>query len=78
LVKTESQLFMSLKGSPENQFFLNLISLLENRLETIKNDMVDSDEVDHRIQKGRARELKHLISGLTRKPVSEQYTGSFN
>ena len=76
--KPESKLFASLKGSPENQFFLNLITLLEGRLETIKNDMIDSDDTDINIQKGRARELKHLISGLLRKPVTEQFTGSFN
>lgn len=78
MVKTETALFSSLKGSPENQFFLNLISLLESRLEVIKNELVDSDESDTVILKGRARELKHLILGLTRKPVVDQYTGSFN
>ena len=77
MAKPENQLFTSLKGSPENQFFLNLVSLLEYRLETVKNDLVDSDEIDTQVHKGRARELKYLISGLTRKPVEEQFTGAF-
>ena len=76
--KSEAQLFTSLKGSPDNQFFKNLLSLLENRLESVKNDWINSDEADEKIQKGKARELKHLISGLTRKSVKDQYTGSFN
>jgi hypothetical protein len=70
----------SLKRNPDNQMFLNLVSLLEFKLDVIKDQLVrcDDDAETKRLQ-GRARELAEILAGLKRKPVAEQeYTGSFS
>jgi hypothetical protein len=69
-----------LRRSTENEMYFALKSLLEIRLETVKNQMIDSTTTaEYNILKGRARELRELLLDLTRKPVNTNYkTGAFN
>lgn len=72
-------LYSSLKRNPDNQFYLDLVKLLEFRLDVVKKQLVKAVEEGEmkRIQ-GRALELTELLQGLQRKPVQEQHTGAFN
>jgi hypothetical protein len=57
---------------------LVLVALLECRLETLKNELIDCNDAEYKKVKGRAKEIQYLISGLTRKALKKQYTGAFN
>lgn len=67
-----------LKRNTENEFYLNLVMVLEGRIEDIKDDLckVDDDKECLRLQ-GRVRELQHLLGSLKRKPVDSSYDGAY-
>jgi hypothetical protein len=73
-----SEMYTSLKRNPDNKFFLDLIKLLEFKLDTSKTQLVKAVGVDEfqKIQ-GRALELTELLQGLQRKPVHKQPDGAF-
>jgi hypothetical protein len=68
-----------LKRNPDNQFFVDLVKLLEFRLSTVQDQIVRSveDNETKRLQ-GRALELMDMLSALQRKPVKPQSTGAFS
>ncbi len=74
-------LYNNIKRNPDNQFFKDLMTLLNFRLDTVKDQwIVSTDDRESTKLQGRAAELKDIISALSRKPVndSEQHTGSFD
>ena len=74
-----SSMYNSLKRSPDNQFYLNLIQLLEFKLSTIKNQLIDAedDKEIHRLQ-AKAREIRDTLRGLELKPrVLDTYDGGY-
>ena len=77
--KRSRDLLKGLQRNPDNQFYMQLRDYISARSEEIR-DLIcletDMDEVK-RLQ-GRAGELKDLLAGLNRKPVVDQYTGSFS
>lgn len=75
----QAELYKSLRRNPDNQFFIDLMTLLEFRLDVVKGLLVQANNIGEiqRLQ-GRALELNDTISALTRKPVAKQHTGSFN
>jgi hypothetical protein len=58
---------------------MQLRDYAEARLSEIQNNLLLETDMDNvkRLQ-GRAGELKDLLAGLDRKPVVEQFTGSFS
>jgi predicted SprT family Zn-dependent metalloprotease len=55
------------------------MELLKFRDSVIKEQLVDIvDDSEFKRLQGRGKEIKEMISNLTRKPVSTQHTGSFN
>jgi hypothetical protein len=75
-----TELINRLKRNTDNQFFLDLVQLLEFRLSVIKDQLVKcTDEPETKRLQGRGQELQELITDLTRKPlVSKQATGAFH
>jgi hypothetical protein len=74
-----TELYNSLKRNTDNQFYLDLIKLLEFRLDTAKGQLVDAVDIDEmkRLQ-GRAAELKDILTALQRRPIQSQQTGAFD
>jgi hypothetical protein len=53
--------------------------LLNFRLAVIKDQLVETtDDSEYKRLQGRGKEIKDMISNLTRKPVDTQSTGAFN
>jgi hypothetical protein len=72
-------LYNSLKRNTDNRFYLDLIKLIEFRLETIKNQMIDAVETDElKKLQGRGAELRDMLTSLQRRPVEAQRTGAFD
>ena len=80
MVKTQTALYSSLRRNPDNQFFVDLMALLEFRLSAIKDQLIKvTDDSEFKRLQGRGQEIDDMITALTRKPVtSKQITGSFN
>lgn len=78
MVKDENALYDQIKRSPDNQFYLNLISLIDMKLANVKDKMIDSKGDDTLIYQGRARELRDLKNGLALKArvLDDQFTGA--
>ena len=72
-------LYNSLRRNTDNSFYLDLIKLLEFKLDIAKSQLVDAVDVDEmkRLQ-GRAAELKEILVALQRKPIKSQLTGAFD
>jgi hypothetical protein len=71
--------FNNLKRSPENQFYRDLVTLLEFRLSTVTTELIDAQgDVTLKLQ-GKAQELKTLLKGLELKArkFDDQYTDSY-
>lgn len=73
----QASLFNNLKRSPDNQFYRDLVTLLEFKLDTTKTQLIESDGNDTLRLQGRAKELKEILDGLTRKPSRQQHDGAF-
>jgi len=77
----QTEIYSKLKRNPDNQFFVDLMTLLNFRLDTIKRQLIESTEDQETIRlQGRGKELSEMISALTRKPVdsTKMMTGGFN
>ena len=77
----QAALYGSLRRNPDNQFFVDLMSLLEFRMSVIKDQLVmATDDNEFKRLQGRGQEIHEMITALTRKPVSanKQKTGAFN
>ena len=72
-------LYNSLKRNTDNQFYVDLVKLLEFRLDTVKNQMIDTVDPNelHKLQ-GRGCELRDMLTSLQRRPVGAQRTGAFD
>lgn len=68
-----------MKSSPDSTSYLRLVDYCNTRIVEIQGLLVKETDMDEvkRLQ-GRATELFELLSGLVRKPVTNQYTGSFD
>lgn len=77
--KRSRELLAGLQRNPDNQFYMQLRDYINRRSEEIRDLLCNETDMDEvkRLQ-GRAGELKDLLAGLDRKPVVEQYTGSFS
>jgi len=75
-----TELYNSVKSSPDNQLFINFTNLLEFKLDVIKKQLIQAVDSTEMIRlQGRAQELQDILDALRRQPVSKpQYTGSFN
>jgi hypothetical protein len=74
------ELYRSLIGNTDNQYYLNLLDLI-NKLagETLEKLVKTTDKDEMLRLQGQARSLQDMHSNLTRKPVdNKQYTGSFS
>jgi hypothetical protein len=77
--KNQAALYGSLRRNTDNQFFVDLMVLLNFRLAVIKDQLVETaDDDEYKRLQGRGKEIKDMISNLTRKPVDKQATGAFN
>ena len=71
-------MYKRLRRNTDGDFYKDLVSLLEFRLDTLKNELVECGSVDeYRKLQGRAAELKDMLSHLHRKPVKSQCTGAY-
>ena len=78
--KKQTAIINRLKRNTDNQFYIDLLEYLDNRLEVIKVQLVNAPDDDEfkRLQ-GRGRELHEFITALTRKPIDvKQHSGAFN
>jgi hypothetical protein len=68
-----------LRRSPDNQFFMNLMELLQSMDYEILRLIVKTTDKDEILRlQGKAQVLEGLIYDLTRKPtVASEHTGSF-
>jgi ppGpp synthetase/RelA/SpoT-type nucleotidyltranferase len=74
----QTALFNNLKRSPDNQFYIDLTTLLNAKLDTVKDQLVESNDTEDILRlQGRAKELTELLKGLTRKPIKKQFDGAF-
>jgi hypothetical protein len=73
------QLIDGMKRNTDSHFYLSLTEYLQTRLYEIQELLCRTDDTHdiYRLQ-GRANELEDFLKALTRKPVTEQHTGSFN
>lgn len=72
-------LYNSLRRNTDNSFYLDLVKLLEFKLDTVKNQLIDAVEInDMKRLQGRAAELKEMLTALQRKPIVRQQTGAFD
>jgi hypothetical protein len=72
------ELINSLKRNPDNAFFLDLVKLLEFRLDIIKNQLVDASDNEYKKLQGQGFELRTMLSDLKRRPVDSPFTGGFD
>ena len=79
MANKSKKLIDQLKSNPDNASYLRLVEYATTRVYEIQEMLVTETDPDKlfRLQ-GRATELNELLKGLTRKPVTEQYTGSFD
>jgi hypothetical protein len=78
LVKTERALYESLKRNTDNEFFINLIALLDSRIKSVNDKWPREIGIENiSILQGRAQELKDIRDALLRRPVATQHTGAF-
>lgn len=79
MANTKTKSYMdSLKQHPEGTQYQILIKYLELRSAELKDRLVietDSDEIK-RIQ-GRAREIRDMLKGLTRRPIVNEFDGAY-
>jgi hypothetical protein len=68
-----------LKRNPDNQFFIDLMNLLEFRLSVIKDQLIKvTDDNEYKRIQGRGQELSEMITALTRRSVEKtKATGAF-
>jgi hypothetical protein len=58
---------------------VDLVKLLEFKLETVKNQMIDTVDTDElKKLQGRGCEIRDILTALQRRPVEKQHTGSFD
>jgi hypothetical protein len=74
------ELYRSLIGNPDNQYYLNLLELVTSLYEEAIKTMLRSTDKDEILRlQGRAQGFDNFRASLTRKPVeTKQYTGSFS
>lgn len=71
-------MYKRLRRNTDSEFYKDLISLLEFRLDIMKTELIECASVDdYRKLQGRASELKEMLSHLQRKPVKSQRTGAY-
>jgi hypothetical protein len=78
--KSTRELYRSLIGNPDNQYYLNLLDLIATLTEETLEQMIKVTDKDEMVRlQGQARSLINISANLTRKPVeTRQYTGSFS
>jgi hypothetical protein len=75
---TETAYLRNLRSYSSGKTYVNLVGLLECRLDTLKDKLLTADDSEYKSIQGQAKEIKHLLNSLTREAVKEQFTGSFN
>ena len=74
----ETQYFNNLRAYQDGKAYVNLTGLLKVRLEILKDKLLTAEDNEvYKIQ-GQAKEVKYLLSSLTREPMKQQHTGAFN
>ena len=78
--KSVRELYTSLAGNPDNQYYLNLLEIVNSLLEETLKQLVKVTDKDEMLRlQGKALLLENFRANLTRKPVvAKQFTGSFN
>ena len=74
----ETAYIRNLRSYSNGKTYLNLKSLLECRLETLKESLLTAAEDDVKTIQGQAKEISYLLKRLTREPKTQQHTGAFN
>jgi hypothetical protein len=71
--------FNNLKRSPENQFYRDLVTLLELRLNEVTDELIESQGDATLKLQGKAQELKTMLKGLALKArkFDDHYTDSY-
>lgn len=75
---TEEQYFKNLRGYTDGKTYTNLVGLLNSRYDTLKEKLVSAEGNEYKTIQGQAREVKHLLKGLTREQIKSQFDGAFN
>lgn len=74
----EDGYFRNLRSYSNGKTYVNLKGLLECRLETLKDKLLSASDSEIKMIQGQAREIQHLLKGLTRESVVNKYDGAFN
>jgi len=75
---SETQYLNNLRSYTEGKTYINLIGLLNCRLEILKTSLLTAEGLEVQKIQGQAKEITHLLKSLTRKPMTQQHTGAFN